>query len=143
MTAMPPQDFTNEFTRFDKTPIELQADLVFWACVAGKHAASIQAKVNTFLWALGATYGRADPFGNIRAALDAGTLEQFLRRVKMGYDAPRNTPTGAKYRMLEAAFLAEADARGMTPAALDAQLWMHYSGRQNAGHLLVPVRTAP
>lgn len=54
------------------------------------------------------------------AALDVHIL-RWLRA--QGYDAPRSTPSGRKYVLLEKVFLKEADARGLTPGELDAQIW--------------------
>lgn len=63
------------------------------------------------------------------AALDVHIL-RWLRG--QGYDAPRNTPPASKrYQELEAAFLAEADKRGVTPRELDWQIWEASSGYQD------------
>lgn len=58
--------------------------------------------------------------GERYAALDVHVL-RWLR--ENGYEAPRSTPLGAKYRALEVAFLNEADKRGMTPRELDSRIW--------------------
>lgn len=58
------------------------------------------------------------------AALDVHILK-FLRG--LGYDAPKNTPTGQKYRDLEEVFLAECVKRNTTPNQLDADVWLAYS----------------
>lgn len=54
------------------------------------------------------------------ATLDVHVL-RWLRG--LGYDAPKATPTGEKYRKLEQAFLKEADNRNLTPRELDSQIW--------------------
>lgn len=55
------------------------------------------------------------------AALDVHVL-RWMR--EQGYDAPRQTPSSSKkYAELEAAFIREAEERGLTPAQLDAQIW--------------------
>ena len=55
------------------------------------------------------------------AALDVHVL-RWLRA--QGYAAPRSTPSNPKrYADLEAAFLSEADQRGMTARELDAEIW--------------------
>jgi thermostable 8-oxoguanine DNA glycosylase len=54
------------------------------------------------------------------AALDVHVLRWMN---KLGYDAPRTTPSGDKYAKLEKLFLEEADKRGLTPGELDAQIW--------------------
>lgn len=54
------------------------------------------------------------------AALDVHILRWLGQQ---GYKAPRQTPQGRRYAELEAAFLAEADKRGLTPHQLDAQIW--------------------
>lgn len=59
------------------------------------------------------------------AALDVHVLRWLRER---GYDAPRQTPGGKRYRELEVAFLREADEMRMTPAELDKQIWMAGSG---------------
>lgn len=58
------------------------------------------------------------------AALDTHVLK-FLR--ELGYNAPKSTPTGKKYRELEKVFLEEAARRGKTPRELDAEVWNSYS----------------
>jgi thermostable 8-oxoguanine DNA glycosylase len=68
------------------------------------------------------------------AALDVHIL-RWMRSI--GYDAPTSTPTGAKYLELEAAFIHEADERGVTPRELDFSIWADASGY--AG----PVQTGP
>lgn len=58
---------------------------------------------------------------NVRhAALDTHILK-WLRY--LGHAAPMSTPSGEKYSALERAFLAECDARKMTPRDVDAQIW--------------------
>lgn len=59
------------------------------------------------------------------AALDTHILK-FLK--EKGYDAPRSTPTGRRYRELEQAFLKEAALVGKSPATFDLELWKQYSG---------------
>lgn len=54
------------------------------------------------------------------AVLDVHVL-RWLRG--LGYDAPRATPPSARYAELEAAFLREADRRGLTPRELDRRIW--------------------
>ena len=62
---------------------------------------------------------------NVRyAALDTHILK-WLR--KIGYDAPKTTPTGKKYYELEKAFLEEADDMGLTAFELDSKIWYEYS----------------
>lgn len=58
------------------------------------------------------------------AALDTHILK-YLRF--LGYAAPKSTPTGRKYQDLEIAFIQQAEVLGMTPAALDSQVWEHYA----------------
>jgi thermostable 8-oxoguanine DNA glycosylase len=54
------------------------------------------------------------------AALDVHIL-RWLKSI--GYNAPRQTPSGKKYSELEKAFISEADKRNLTPRQLDAQIW--------------------
>lgn len=63
--------------------------------------------------------------GERYAALDVHVL-RWLRA--QGYDAPKATPSGPKYAKLEAAFIAEAEKRGMSPRDLDFQIWSTGSG---------------
>lgn len=58
------------------------------------------------------------------AALDTHILK-WLRY--LGHDAPKATPSGAKYAALEKIILQEADKRSMTPRDLDAQIWDYCS----------------
>ena len=58
------------------------------------------------------------------AALDTHILK-FLR--SLGYSAPKQTPTGAKYRDLEAAFIDVARSRNKTVAQLDIEVWTSYA----------------
>lgn len=58
------------------------------------------------------------------AAIDTHVLK-LLR--ENGYDAPKATPTGRKYRELEQAFLKLADEAGMSPADYDLATWVRYS----------------
>lgn len=56
------------------------------------------------------------------AALDVHILRWMRGR---GYDAPVATPSSKKrYRALEAAFIEEADRRGVRPRTLDMAIWM-------------------
>ena len=69
------------------------------------------------------------------AALDVHIL-RWLRR--HGYDAPRTTPANPKtYARLEAAFLAEADRRGVSARDLDYAVWEEGSGRADAAPLFI------
>jgi thermostable 8-oxoguanine DNA glycosylase len=63
----------------------------------------------------------------VYAALDVHVL-RWLRA--QGHDAPKSTPSGAKYRALELIFIEEAAKRGMTPRELDYQIWAEGSGYQ-------------
>jgi thermostable 8-oxoguanine DNA glycosylase len=58
------------------------------------------------------------------AALDVHVL-RWLRL--MGHDAPKATPTGAKYAELERVFLVLAKSFGMTPRELDHAIWIEGS----------------
>ena len=58
------------------------------------------------------------------AALDTHILK-WLRG--HGYDVPKNTPTGRRYRHIEQIFLAECDRRDKTPAELDLEIWRSYA----------------
>lgn len=61
----------------------------------------------------------------VYAALDVHVLRWLA---KEGYDAPKSTPTGPKYRELELCFIEEARKRGKTPRELDAEIWAEGSG---------------
>ena len=59
------------------------------------------------------------------AALDV----HILRWMKsLGYDAPKQTPVGKKYKELENIFLNEAKQRNLTPGELDYIIWSNGSG---------------
>jgi thermostable 8-oxoguanine DNA glycosylase len=58
------------------------------------------------------------------AALDTHILK-FLKA--LGHDVPDSTPTGKKYKLLEAVFIEEAKKRGRSIAELDLAIWNHYS----------------
>ena len=58
------------------------------------------------------------------AALDTHVLK-WLR--EQGYDAPKTTPTGRKYKELEAIFIKEARKLGKPPAQLDREIWNSHS----------------
>lgn len=66
------------------------------------------------------------------AGLDTHVLK-FLRR--MGYDAPKSTPTGKKYLELEAVFLNLADMVYKTPAEFDLDIWNQYKVKSTPGGL--------
>ena len=55
----------------------------------------------------------------------------ILKWLKLhGEDAPKATPTGKKYALLEEAFLTYAWKYEMTPADLDLNIWKQYSQKQ-------------
>jgi len=58
--------------------------------------------------------------GERYAALDTHVLK-WLRH--LGHKAPKATPPRERYRTLELAFLAEADARGVMARTLDGIIW--------------------
>jgi len=66
------------------------------------------------------------------AALDRHILRWLAY---LGYDVPKNTPTGDKYLVIEKQFISEADERGKTPRDLDAEIWEHYSQGGNDNSL--------
>lgn len=59
------------------------------------------------------------------AVLDVHILRWM--REQLGVATPKQTPTGKKYRELEAIFLTEAAQRGTTAAQLDLDIWKQYS----------------
>lgn len=59
------------------------------------------------------------------AALDVHVLRWLAQQ---GYDVSRQTPSGRRYAEIEGYFLKEADARGVTPSALDFAIWEEGSG---------------
>ena len=63
------------------------------------------------------------------AALDVHILK-FLKA--MGHNAPKNTPTGRKYKELEEAFLTICEERGKSPNQMDADVWLAYSSKDEA-----------
>jgi thermostable 8-oxoguanine DNA glycosylase len=68
------------------------------------------------------------------AGLDTHVLK-WLRA--WGNDVPLSTPQSRRaYLRIEEMFLQKCDEFGMEPSDLDLRVWMHYSGRQPALHLL-------
>ena len=63
--------------------------------------------------------------GERYAALDVHILRWMGEQ---GYKVPKQTPTGKRYAEIEQWFLAEADARKMTPRELDAKIWSEATG---------------
>lgn len=59
------------------------------------------------------------------AALDVHIL-RWLR--SLGHKAPKQTPSGKKYKELEDVFLKEAKERNLTPGQLDHIIWKQGSG---------------
>lgn len=66
-------------------------------------------------------------FVNEKARFAAPDVHVLRWMREEGYDAPKSTPIGEKYRRLEVQFIAEADKRGITPKQLDDAIWLHYS----------------
>lgn len=67
--------------------------------------------------------------GARHAALDVHVLRWLKQQ---GYDAPKATPASSKtYAYLEEAFIKEAESRGLTPRALDYQIWKAGSSSKN------------
>lgn len=68
------------------------------------------------------------------AALDVHVL-RWLR--EKGYDVPRSTPSGPKYKRIEKIFLTEAKTLGLTPRQLDEMIWVagsQYPGGYNPNY---------
>lgn len=63
------------------------------------------------------------------AALDTHILKHLGEH---GHAVPKATPTGVKYRELELAFLALADAAGQTPADYDLAVWKSYAHNEGS-----------
>lgn len=57
------------------------------------------------------------------AGLDVHILK-FLK--DSGYNVPKSTPTGNKYKQIEQWFLKEADKAGKAPADFDLEIWKEY-----------------
>lgn len=62
------------------------------------------------------------------AALDTHILK-FLKL--QGYDVPDHTPTGKRYKVLEEAFIKEANLRNRPIAEFDLAIWNYYSRNGN------------
>lgn len=60
------------------------------------------------------------------AGLDRHVLN-FLR--DKGYDVPKSTPTGKKYKQIEQWFLLEADKAGKSVSEFDLEIWNKYRGK--------------
>jgi len=64
----------------------------------------------------------------------AGLDTHMLKHLKsLGYDVPKNTPTGKKYLTLEKAVLTLAREAGMSPASYDLKIWNEYSIKSTPG----------
>lgn len=63
------------------------------------------------------------------ACLDTHIL-RYLREI--GFDTPKGTPTGKKYKELEEIFLSLTKKAGMTPAQFDLFIWNKYSKSGNS-----------
>ena len=61
------------------------------------------------------------------AGLDVHILN-FLR--DKGYNVPKSTPTGKKYKQIEQWFLTEADKSGKTVADFDLSVWNQYRNKK-------------
>lgn len=65
--------------------------------------------------------------GQQYAALDTHVLK-FMK--DMGYDVPKTTPTGKKYKRIEKDFIYLAGVAGYTTAEFDLMIWNAYSGNE-------------
>ncbi len=61
------------------------------------------------------------------AGLDTHILKYMRDK---GFDVPKSTPSGKRYRIIEQDFLALADASGKTIAEFDLEIWNEYSTRR-------------
>jgi endonuclease III len=108
---------TGNYTKLERAIRELiAANLDLWTCSVAdlEKIHGIGPKTARFflMWT-----GRKERV----AALDVHVLRWLHHQ---GYpNVPRSTPTGRRYAELEKIFLAEADARKMTPRQLDSQIW--------------------
>jgi thermostable 8-oxoguanine DNA glycosylase len=64
--------------------------------------------------------------GSRHAGLDTHILK-YMR--EMGFEVPKSTPTGKKYRELEVIFLGLADASGMGLAEFDLNIWKKHESK--------------
>lgn len=64
--------------------------------------------------------------GSRHAGLDTHILK-YMR--EMGFDVPKSTPSGKKYRELEVIFLGLADASGMGLAEFDLKIWKKHESK--------------
>jgi endonuclease III len=65
------------------------------------------------------------------AGLDTHCLKYLRER---GYDVPKSTPTGKKYRELEEIFLKLVDESGKSVAQFDLEIWRMYSSKKVVSH---------
>ena len=62
------------------------------------------------------------------AGLDTHVLKYMRDR---GFEVPKSTPSGRRYREIEASFLALADASGMDLADFDLAIWRTYESKSD------------
>jgi thermostable 8-oxoguanine DNA glycosylase len=60
------------------------------------------------------------------AGLDTHVLK-YMR--DLGFEVPKSTPTGRRYREIEARFLELADSSGMSLAEFDLSIWRRYESK--------------
>jgi hypothetical protein len=61
------------------------------------------------------------------AGLDTHVLKYMREK---GYEVPKSTPSGKRYREIERQFLSLADEAGKTVAEFDLEIWNEYSTRR-------------
>ena len=98
-------------TDFDRTYAQCEAFILFAVAVAGKQAVTISDKVHSFLTECGC---EGSPFSRIRMMVNRGTLDENLRRVRMG----KYTLLGRAYPDL--AFRMDLDLRTATEDQLES-----------------------
>jgi thermostable 8-oxoguanine DNA glycosylase len=65
-----------------------------------------------------------------RGVRHAGLDTHILKYMRdMGFDAPKSTPAGRKYREIESQFLELADASGMSLSEFDLAIWKKYESK--------------
>lgn len=65
-----------------------------------------------------------------RGVRHAGLDTHVLKYIgEMGFEVPKSTPSGRKYRELESVFLGLADASGMGLAEFDLAIWKKYESK--------------
>lgn len=186
----------DKITNFQSSTRQLEEQLLFWICVAGKKASTISRRMVRLASKLGSPRPHATPFQIVRAYIQKNGVNRLAALMKecgigcynmkarafadlvsrdlnlercsvedledvigigpktarcfilhtredaqvagldihvlkflraLGYDTPKQTPTGKRYKEIEQVFLETCERHSRSPAALDLLVWRVYS----------------